>query len=91
MEAVRSGVAPDMTVRVRGAGAIEAAPPVFFVDDVRITGDAQTFMSTLEPNDILRIEVIKGAAAIRQHPDATNGIIQVYIKPGRGGAVKPGV
>jgi hypothetical protein len=90
METIQSSVASGATLRVRGAGSIEAAgAPVIFVDGIRLMGEARDALSELEPTDILRIEVIQGAEAGLRYPDtpeAANGVIRIYMKPGRGGA-----
>jgi TonB-dependent SusC/RagA subfamily outer membrane receptor len=48
-------------------------------------GTAADRLSDLNPNDIERIEVLKGAAAATLYgSEATNGVIQIFTKRGRG-------
>jgi TonB-dependent SusC/RagA subfamily outer membrane receptor len=64
--------------------ADEAAPrPLVYVDGIRITEDQP--LSELEPDDIERIEVIKGpAAATLYGPKAANGVILIFTSAGKG-------
>jgi TonB-dependent SusC/RagA subfamily outer membrane receptor len=50
------------------------------------TGGASTDrLSDLNPNDIERVEILKGAAAATLYgSEATNGVIQIFTKKGRG-------
>ena len=58
--------------------------PIVYVDGVRVDG-----MPDLDPDDIERIEVLKGAAAIELYgEDASNGVVEIFLKdattdPGR--------
>jgi len=48
-------------------------------------GTAADRLSDLNPNDIERVEVLKGAAAATLYgSEATNGVIQIFTKKGRG-------
>ena len=48
-------------------------------------GTSADRLSDLNPNDIERVEVLKGAAAATLYgSEATNGVIQVFTKKGRG-------
>ncbi|MCC7324767.1 MAG: TonB-dependent receptor [Gemmatimonadaceae bacterium] len=48
-------------------------------------GNSADRLSDLNPNDIERVEVLKGAAAATLYgSEATNGVIQVFTKKGRG-------
>lgn len=48
-------------------------------------GNSTDRLSDLNPNDIERVEVLKGAAAATLYgSEATNGVIQIFTKKGRG-------
>lgn len=48
-------------------------------------GNSTDRLSDLNPNDIERVEVLKGAAAATLYgSEATNGVIQIFTKRGRG-------
>jgi len=48
-------------------------------------GNSADRLSDLNPNDIERVEILKGAAAATLYgSEATNGVIQVFTKKGRG-------
>lgn len=48
-------------------------------------GNSADRLSDLNPNDIERVEVLKGAAAATLYgSEATNGVIQIFTKKGRG-------
>jgi TonB-dependent starch-binding outer membrane protein SusC len=50
-------------------------------------GNSTDRMSDLNPNDIERVEVLKGAAAATLYgSEATNGVIQIFTKKGRSSA-----
>jgi TonB-dependent starch-binding outer membrane protein SusC len=53
-------------------------------------GNSTDRLSDLNPNDIERVEILKGAAAATLYgSEATNGVIQIFTKRGRGeGAVQ---
>ena len=70
-------------IRVRGAASITAnSSPLYVVDGFPITGD----MSTLNPNDIASIEVLKDASAAAIYGSrASNGVILITTKSGRQG------
>jgi len=54
--------------------------PLVYVDEVRL---ATGGVPDLNPDDIARIEVIKGQAAeLAFGPEAANGVIQIYTKAG---------
>ena len=60
------------------------APPLIFIDGVRQpapSAGSPGSLDNLEPDSIERIEVIKGAAAVRLYgEDAVNGVIQIFLK-----------
>lgn len=63
--------------RVRFNSATSGPEPLIYVDGERFEGD----FDTLDPDDIERIEVVKGAAALELFgEDATGGVIQIFMK-----------
>jgi len=87
-------------IRIRGASSITAGnDPVVYVDGVRIesgaqgwayaagnTAQATSALSSINPNDIESIEIIKGpAAATLYGADASGGVIQIITKKGSPG------
>ena len=70
--------------------------PLIYVDGVRVDNDQSTLVTTggqstsrlndINPADIERLEVIKGAAATALYGnEASNGVIQIFTKKGRPG------
>ena len=80
-------------VRVRGAGSISAGnDPIYVLDGVVVNTSATSNavstnpLATLNPEDILSIEVLKDAAAASVYgAQAANGVILVTTKKGRKG------
>lgn len=80
------------SIQVRGAGTIALnSNPLIYVDGVRIdnsvagpqTGTPTSRLNDINPEDIERIEVIKGpAAATLYGTEASNGVIQIITKKG---------
>ncbi len=70
-------------IAVNGHDAIhDEAQPIVYVDGVRLD-DRSEGLSSLSPDRIDRIEVIKGEAAKTQYgEEAANGVIQIFLKPG---------
>lgn len=63
----------------------DADEPLVFVDGIRLEGD----LSALEPEDIERVEVLKGEAATSAYgPEASAGVIRVTLKKVDGGTVR---
>jgi TonB-linked SusC/RagA family outer membrane protein len=89
-----------VSIRLRGTSSIVGgAEPLFIVDGVIIdnNGDQQlnlgyrsnasNRLADLDPDDIERVEVIKGAAAAALYGSrANNGVVQIFTKRGRAGA-----
>jgi TonB-linked SusC/RagA family outer membrane protein len=85
-------------IRVRGAASISLTnEPLVFIDGVRADsrnqannangGQASSRLFDLNPEDIERVEIVKGpAAATLYGADASAGVIQVITKRGRVGA-----
>ena len=61
-------------------GALGDGAPLIFVDGVRLD-EGSAALSSLNPDDIDRIEVIKGSAAADLYGErAENGVIQIFMK-----------
>ncbi len=64
--------------------------PLVFVDGVEVTKSSDSdnqhsLLSALDPDNIDRIEVVKGAAAVESHGErAEQGVIQIYTKDPNG-------
>jgi TonB-dependent SusC/RagA subfamily outer membrane receptor len=89
-------------IRLRGnTSAAMSNTPLVFVDGVRMRGDAYPSIGTgsrtaasplndINPNDIDRVEIIKGAAATTLYgTEAASGVVQIFTK--RGAAGRPAV
>lgn len=68
-----------------GSARSDALRPLVYVDGVRIADANETtfpYVPGLDPNDIERVEVIKGGAAEGLFgEEAIGGVIQVFLKP----------
>ena len=85
------------TIRLRGVNSVtQGNTPLIYIDGVRVTNsplgaDPETNQATsalndINPDDILRIEVIKGPAATTLYgTEASSGVIQVFTKRGASG------
>lgn len=71
------------TVLLRSSEALEpGARPIIYVDGVRVNGDSDEALQGVEPDQIDRIEVLKGDAAKELYgSEARNGVIQIFTKP----------
>ncbi|MFY8000446.1 MAG: SusC/RagA family TonB-linked outer membrane protein [Candidatus Kapaibacteriota bacterium] len=90
--------AGGVSVRLRGTNTFSgSADPLYIVDGVIINNDsrevldlggyAQNRLVDINPNDIERIEVLKGAAAAAIYgARANNGVVQIFTKRGAVGA-----
>jgi TonB-dependent starch-binding outer membrane protein SusC len=90
--------AGGVSVRLRGTNTFSgSADPLYIVDGVIINNDsrelidlggyAQNRLVDINPNDIERIEVLKGAAAAAIYgARANNGVVQIFTKRGTIGA-----
>lgn len=88
-------------MRLRGVSTVVgSADPLYIVDGVIVNnsspqlidlgGYAQNRLVDINPNDIDRIEVIKGAAAAAIYGSrASNGVVQIFTKRGKEG--KPSI
>ena len=87
-------------IRLRGTGTVlGAAGPLIVLDGVIISNDSpeliqiggtsQNRLLDLNPNDIARIEVVKGAAAAALYGSrANNGVMQIFTKTGKAGETR---
>ena len=84
-----------MTVRVRGVGSITAGnAPIYVVDGMVMNTTATSHtvstnpLATIDPDDILSVEVLKDAAAASVYgAQAGNGVVLITTK--QGGSGKP--
>jgi len=88
-----------LTVRLRGTSSfISGSDPLYIVDGVIVDNSSTTFrdlgsrgnvqnrLADLNPADIERIEVIRGAAAAALYGSrANNGVVQIFTKRGTAG------
>ena len=93
--------AGGISVRLRGTGTVlGGASPLYIVDGVIVNNDSPELIDTggnstnrladLNPEDIQRIEVVKGAAAAALYGSrANNGVVQIFTKEGKSG--KPSI
>lgn len=71
-------------VRIRSDGYQRNVPPTG--SDLRSGNDVASPLNDINPNDIERVEVIKGAAAATLYgTEAAAGVIQIFTKNGRTG------
>ena len=85
------------SIRLRGTGTVLGdADPLIVVDGVIVSNDSpeliqlggtsQNRLVDINPNDIERIEVVKGAAAAALYGSrANNGVVQIFTKEGQEG------
>ena len=86
------------TVRLRGNNSVsQGNNPLIYVDGIRVreggstyqdeAGQSTSALGDINPDDIERIEVIKGAAASTLYgTEAAGGVIQIFTKRGAGGS-----
>src|SRR5687768_897484 len=91
-----------VSVRLRGTSSIVGgAEPLYIVDGVIIDNNADqqinfgyrsnpsNRLADLDPDDIERIEILKGAAAAALYGSrANNGVVQIFTKRGRAGVTQ---
>lgn len=89
-----------LSVRLRGTGSIiSGSEPLYIVDGVIVDNNSdqlinfgartnvQNRLADLDPNDIERIEIVRGAAAAALYGSrANNGVVQIFTKRGHAGA-----
>ncbi|MBB6499162.1 SusC/RagA family TonB-linked outer membrane protein [Pedobacter cryoconitis] len=90
--------AGGISVRLRGNSTIAgSSDPLYIIDGVIVNnssdqlidlgGYSQNRMVDINPSDIDRIEIIKGAAASAIYGSrASNGVVQIFTKKGKSGA-----
>jgi len=99
LQSVASSGTPGASqqIRIRGIGSVNASSePLWILDGIPVnTGDASrltttaNLLSTLNPNDIESITVLKDAAASSVYGSrAANGVILVTTKKGKSGKTK---
>lgn len=85
-------------IRIRGSTSVNlSGDPIIYIDGVRVDGSADddgvsiggqqmSRIMDLQPADIDRIEIVKGAAAASLYgTQGSNGVIQIFTKRGRSG------
>lgn len=89
--------AGGISVRLRGTSTVAGAgDPLYIVDGVIVNnssaelldlgGYSQNRLVDINPNDIDRMEIIKGAAAAAIYGSrASNGVVQIFTKKGKDG------
>ncbi|MGH7495120.1 MAG: TonB-dependent receptor domain-containing protein [bacterium] len=89
-----------VSIRLRGTSTISSsAEPLYIVDGVIVDNSSNELvnlggyvgnrLADFDPNDIDRIEVVKGAAAAALYGSrANNGVIQIFTKRGRAGEMR---
>lgn len=88
-------------IRIRGMTSVSlSGDPVIYIDGVRVDGEFDSGgvgiggqrlsrLLDLQPADIDRMEVVKGAAAASLYgTQGSNGVIQIFTKRGRTGAAQ---
>ena len=82
--AFQSHASGEPWIYVRGLHEVTDPPevlPLVYVDGVRVE---TSFIESLNPDDIERIEVVKGEAAVALHgEEASSGVIQISLKEAR--------
>jgi TonB-dependent SusC/RagA subfamily outer membrane receptor len=88
------------SVRIRGLSTLSrSAEPLWIVDGVIIDnsstqlidlgGYTSNRVADIDPNDIERVEIVKGAAAAALYGSRANdGVVQIFTKRGRSGALR---
>ncbi len=67
-------------IRIAGRSAAHGPPPIIFVDGMRMEW-GESDMEALDPNDIDRVEVVKGAASKRMlGEEGANGVVSIFTK-----------
>ena len=89
--------AGGISIRLRGPSTVlGSSDPLYIVDGIIVSnssaelidtgGNTQNRLADLNPNDVERIEIIKGAAAAAIYGSrASNGVVQIFTKKGKSG------
>lgn len=92
--------AGGISIRLRGASTIAgSSDPLYIVDGIIINnssnqlvdlgGSSQNRLVDINPNDVERMEIIKGAAAAAIYGSrASNGVVQIFTKKGKTGKTR---
>lgn len=86
VQVIQNSGAPgaELNVRIRGYGSNKSSEPIYIVNGVRMTS-----LSSIDPNDINNIEVLKDAASSAIYgAEGANGVILVTTKSGESGKGK---
>ena len=87
-----SMTAPETDAALEGAAAVVAEPlgglvsaegaPLIYIDGIRVErSEGADVLGSLDPDEIDRIEIVKGAAAIANFgEEATSGVVQIFLK-----------
>ncbi len=76
----------SISLRVRGVGTPGNSEPLYVIDGVPVFGNT---LSTLNPNDIASIEVLKDAASGAIYGSrAANGVVLITTKKGKAGQLR---
>lgn len=88
------------TIRLRGGNSFsQGNQPLIFIDGIRVSNrsyrsdpeinQAAAPFDDINPNDIARVEVVKGAAATTIYgTEASGGVIQIFTKQGAEGVAR---
>jgi TonB-dependent SusC/RagA subfamily outer membrane receptor len=91
------------TIRLRGTNSVtQGNNPIIYVDGIRIFSDQSPLaggsrqttnpFNDIDPEDIERMEIVKGAAATTLYgTQASGGVIQIFTKHGSAGAPQWGI
>lgn len=78
-----------ISVQIRGINSLNGNEPLYVIDGVEISGqtsDDSSVLSTLNPSDIVSIEVLKDASATAIYGSrASNGVVLVTTRQGQEG------
>lgn len=78
-----------ISVSIRGINSLNGNEPMYVIDGVELTGSASgnsSVLSTINPADILSIDVLKDASAMAIYGSrAANGVVMITTKRGEDG------
>ncbi len=83
VQVIQNSGAPgaDINVRIRGYGSNKSSEPIYIVNGTKISS-----LSSIDPNDISNIEVLKDAASAAIYgAEGANGVVLVTTKSGETG------
>jgi len=85
---INNGVNEDVKINLRGIRSLTGNNnPMLLLDGVAVD---LNYLSSLNPNDVLDVNVLKGTSAAALYgPDARNGVIVITTKKGTAGAGNP--